>query len=155
MQDFWSPAQLVGAGPGGYEGAMKRLSAATGLGLAVLVAGCSPAVEAPADKGVCWHMVRGKAKGAKPTFNKLAADVPNLESCALDLEAIRTRFLRMGGSHTTIEGAFQGSFLYVERAGVFSSTTLDGATYIALPRAPDGGLVIQGKVVKAPATPAS
>jgi hypothetical protein len=118
------------------------------VGLAGLAA-CKPAIEAPADKGVCWHMVRGK-KGEVPTYHKVADNVPNLESCALDLEAMRTRFLRMGGSHLTIDGAYQGNFIFIERAGVFSSSTLDGAAYIALPRARDGGLIVQGKPVQAP-----
>ena len=118
--------------------------------VAAALAGCAPQITAPEDAGVCWHMVEGKAKGEKPTYHKVAEAVPNLESCALDLEAMRTRFLRLGGGHTNIEGAFQGMFLYVERGGVYSSTTLGGATYLALPRAPDGGLVVQGRPVKPP-----
>ncbi len=120
---------------------------------AAALSGCAPSITAPADSGVCWHMVEGK-KGEKPVYHKVADAVPNLESCALDLEAMRTRFLRMGGGHTNIEGAFQGMFLYVERGGVYSSTTLGGATYLALPRAPDGGLMVQGRPVRTP-TPAS
>lgn len=122
--------------------------------VALALPGCAPSITAPQDPGVCWHMVEGKTKGEKPTYHKVAEAVPNLESCALDLEAMRTRFLRMGGGHTSIEGAFQGMFLYVERGGVYSSQTLNGATYLALPRSPDGGLVVQGRPV-APPRPAS
>ena len=133
-----------------------RSAALAGMALAGVLAlgACAPAVTAPADPGVCWHMVEGK-KGQAPTYHKVADAVPNLESCALDLEAMRTRFLRMGGGHTNIEGAFQGVFLYVERGGVYSSQTLGGATYLALPRAPDGGLVVQGRPVKPPPPPTS
>lgn len=118
--------------------ALVVLLAATGLGLG----GCQKQLEAPADAGVCWHMV-SPAKG-QYRFNKVAQNVPNLETCAANLEALRIKFLQMGGSHRDLTGAYQGKFIFLEQEGIFVGDTLNGAAYIALVRTNDGRLVVPG-----------
>ena len=107
------------------------------------LAACSQGLQAPTDAGVCWHMVT--QKGGKAKFNKLSGNLPNLESCGVRLEMLRTQFIRMGGTHTELQGAYQGRFLFVQREGVFSSQTLNGGSYLALPRGGDGKLIIPGR----------
>lgn len=114
-----------------------------GLAAASALAACSQGVKAPTDVGACWHMVA--LKGGKVRFNKVSSDMPNLESCGVRLEQLRTQFIRLGGTHTELAGAFQGRFLFVQREGVFSSQTLDGGSYLALGRGGDGKLVIPGR----------
>ena len=60
--------------------AILPLLAAAGL------SGCEQKIEAPYDKGVCWHVV--PLTGGKVKFNKLTENRPNLESCAASLEGI-------------------------------------------------------------------
>jgi hypothetical protein len=112
--------------------------------LSLSVAGCAPQVEAPADPGVCWHMVTGKDKTVH--FYKLVDHVPNLERCAGSLEAMRMRFLGLGGSNNEVDGAYQGQFLFIDQRGVFTSTTLSGTPYLVLVPTGDGRLAMPGAV---------
>jgi hypothetical protein len=110
--------------------------------LALAVAGCSQGVQAPTDSQVCWHMVQ--LKDGKVRFNKLAGNVPNLESCAVQLEAMRLRFAALGASTEQMIGAYQGQFLFLQSEGIFTGQTLDGAHYLLLVRSGDGRLVKPG-----------
>lgn len=126
---------------------MKRLRLcllpiAAALGLAA----CEKKIEAPYDKGVCWHMV--PLTGGKVKFNKLSDNRPNLESCAASLEGMRERFLALGSDQQDIIGAYQGNFLFLGRTGVFTSTSLDGARWPALVRTDDGRLAIPSAVAQ-------
>jgi hypothetical protein len=112
------------------------VAALSALGLAA----CEKKVEAPFNKGICWHMV--PLTGGKVRFNQLAQNRPTLESCAAALEGMRERFLGLGGSQQDIVGAYQGSFLFLGNNGVFTSTTLDGPRWPALVRTSDGRLAI-------------
>ena len=76
-------------------------------------------------------------------YNKLV-DAPNLETCAANLEAMRIRFLTMGGSQQEIYGAYQANFLFLVKEGVMTSTSLEGPRYVALVRTGDGRLAIPG-----------
>ena len=108
--------------------------------LAVLgLAGCSQGVQAPTDQGVCWHM--SQFKGGKVRFNRLAQNVPNLESCAGQLEIMRLRFSALGATTEQMIGAYQGQFLFLQPEGIFTAQSLDGAHYLLLVRSPDGKLV--------------
>ena len=111
----------------------------TGLGLAL--AACAQRTEPPGDAGVCYHVV--PQKGGKLKYNRLAA-APNLETCAANLEAMRLKFLRMGGTSSDIYGAYQANFLFLEQQGVMTSTSLEGPRYVALVRTGDGRLAIPG-----------
>lgn len=126
----------------------RALAAATLLilaaPLAASLAACSPAsAEAPLDRGVCWSMSTD-AKTKKVSFHKVSENVSNLEHCAANLEAIRVKFLGMGGSHHTIDGAYQGVFIFVNREGIYSAPDLNKAPYLALVRTGDGRLVVPG-----------
>ena len=124
-----------------------RLAAlALALVSATALAGCEQKIEAPYDKGVCFHMV--PLTGGKVKFNKLSENRPSLESCAASLEGMRERFLGLGGSDENIIGAYQGNFLFLGRTGVFTSTTLTGARWPALVRTSDGRLAIPSAVAQ-------
>ena len=117
---------------------LRRTLVSGALLSALAVSACGQAIEAPYDKGVCWHVV--PLTGGKVKFNKLAEDRPNLESCAAALEGMRERFLSLGGTQEDVVGAYQGSFLFLGRTGVFTGTKLDGARWPALVRTQDGRL---------------
>jgi hypothetical protein len=119
------------------------------LGL-VALGGCAPRVEAPSDAGVCWHMVPdskgalgGRVVGGQ-RFYKLQGDVSDLEHCAAALEAMRVRFLALGGSQKAIAGAYQGQFLFIDPRGVFTASDLQTTPFPMLVRTGDGRLVPPG-----------
>ena len=123
---------------------LRRTLVPAALLAALLVSACEKKIEAPFDKGVCWHMI--PLTGGKVKFNKLAVNRPNLESCAASLEGMRERFLNLGGTQTDIVGAYQGSFLFLGKTGVFTGTTLEGARWPALVRTQDGRLAVPSSV---------
>jgi hypothetical protein len=105
------------------------------------LAGCAKRTEPPGDVGVCYHVVVQKDGALK--YNKVV-NTPNLETCAANLEAMRIKFLTMGGSAQELLGAYQANFIFLQREGVFTSTTLEGPRYLALVRTGDGRLAIPG-----------
>jgi hypothetical protein len=108
---------------------------------AVSLAACAKRTEPPGTVGVCYHVVPQKDGSLK--YNKLV-NTPDLEHCAANLEAMRVKFLRMGGTQQEIYGAYQANFLFLQREGVFTSTSLEGPRYLALVRTGDGRLAIPG-----------
>jgi hypothetical protein len=121
---------------------MHRLALLTAVtASAVALSACSPRTEPPGDPGVCYHVV--PQKGGKLKYFKLV-NAPNLETCASNLEAMRLKFLRMGGSQQDIYGAYQANFLFLQQEGVLTSTSLEGPRYVALVRTGDGRLAIPG-----------
>lgn len=115
-------------------------TAAALLALAALGA-CQKQTEPPGTTGVCYHVVPQKDGTLK--YNKLVMS-PNLETCAANLEAMRIKFLKMGGSQQNIYGAYQSNFLFLQAEGVLTSTSLEGPRYVALVRTGDGRLAIPG-----------
>ncbi|HVN00440.1 MAG TPA: hypothetical protein VMT68_09510 [Caulobacteraceae bacterium] len=116
---------------------MPRLMPAAVLGLAATfaLAGCKAQIQPPGDVGVCYHlaaMVNGQ-----PKFNVVARNVPDMEHCAGQLEAMRDRFLSLGGSQRDIAGAYQANFLFLGDEGVFTAQTYDGPRYPFLVRSGD------------------
>jgi hypothetical protein len=112
------------------------------LAAAATLAACADnGPEAPADRGVCYHAI--PQKGGEIKFNKLAENIDSIEKCASELEGMRLRFLRMGGREE-IMGAYQGSYLFLQREGIFRSQTLNGNRYVMLVRTGDGRLAIPG-----------
>ena len=111
------------------------------LAAAALVAltACAKRTEPPGDVGVCFHVVPQKDGALK--YNRLI-EAPDLETCAANLEAMRIKFLRMGGNQQNIYGAYQANFLFLEKEGVMTSTSLEGPRYVALVRTGDGRLAI-------------
>ena len=68
----------------------------------------------------------------------------SLEVCAANLEAMRIKFLTMGGSQQDLLGAYQSNFLFLQKEGILTSTSLEGPRYVALVRTGDGRLAIPG-----------
>ncbi len=111
---------------------------------AVGVAACAPEVEAPTDRGVCWRMI--SPKGGKLKFLKLTENQPDLEHCASNLEAVRIKFLSMGGTIDEVNGAYQGEFIFIDKHGVFVAPSLNATPFPALVRTGDGRLAVPGAV---------
>jgi hypothetical protein len=84
---------------------MKWITLATAMACAVTLAACDKQIDAPIDKGVCWHMV---TVGGQPKFNVLARDQADLEHCASELEKMRINFQSLGLPQGDITGAYQG-----------------------------------------------
>lgn len=136
-------ARLAPAAAGGYGPAMTRLLipalAAALLGLAA----CDQSPKPPTTRGACFHFVQNEDGTVK--FNTVASNQPSLEYCAARLEIMRRGFLSLGSPRQEVIGAYQGRWLFVERRGVFSAKSLKGGRFLALPRAPDGRLIIPGQ----------
>ncbi len=108
---------------------------------ALAVTGCAKKTVPPGDARVCFHVVPQKDGSLK--YNKLVM-ADSLEKCAANLEAMRIKFLTLGGSNSNIYGAYQANFLFLEKEGVMTSTSLEGPRYVALVRTGDGRLAIPG-----------
>ncbi|WP_394764370.1 hypothetical protein [Phenylobacterium sp.] len=111
------------------------------LVLGVTLTACQARTEPPGDVGVCYNVV--PQKGGKLKYFKLV-NTTSLESCAANLEAMRLKFLRMGGNQQELYGAFQANFLFLVPEGVQTSQSLEGPRYTALVRTGDGRLAIPG-----------
>jgi len=120
---------------------MRRTATLLALIATAALAACAKRTEPPGDFGVCYHVV--VQQDGKLKYNKVV-NTPNLETCAANLEAMRIKFLTMGGSAQEILGAYQANFIFLQREGVFTSTTLEGPRYLALVRTGDGRLAIPG-----------
>lgn len=123
---------------------LQTAAAAIALILAASITACAPknAVEAPAERNVCFHVA--PLKDGKVKFNKLQDNVQNIESCAASLEGMRLKFLRIGGQMQEIMGAYNGQFLFLQKEGVFVSTSYAGSRYLLLVRTGDGRLAMVG-----------
>ena len=108
---------------------------------ALALAACAKKTTPPGDAGVCYHVVPQKDGSMK--YNKLVT-TESLEKCAANLEAMRIKFLTMGGTRQEIYGAYQANFLFLQKEGVLTSTSLEGPRYVALVRTGDGRLAIPG-----------
>jgi len=112
--------------------------------LATPLAGCDTSPRPPNDTGICYQYVT--AAGGKAHFNVLQQNTKTLEACAGALEAMRLKFLGLGGNQTSITGAYQSKFIFVEQDGIFTADTLKGSAYLALVRTDDGRLAQPGAV---------
>ena len=108
---------------------------------ALALTACAKKTTPPGEPGVCYHVVPQKDGSLK--YNKLV-QTESLEKCAANLEAMRVKFLRMGGTQQEIYGAYQANFLFLVKEGVMTSTSLEGPRYVALVRTGDGRLAIPG-----------
>jgi hypothetical protein len=126
---------------------MTRIAPVLALGaalLALVLAGCDNSPKPPGTTGVCYQYV--KLKTGQHRFNMLQSNTASLEVCAAALEAMRLRFLGLGGNQTSLTGAYQSKFIFVEPEGIFTADSLDGASYLALVRTGDGRLAQPGAV---------
>lgn len=108
---------------------------------ALALSACAKRTEPPGDARICYHVVPQKDGSLK--YNKLV-ETDSLEKCAANLEAMRIKFLSLGGSQQELTGAYQANFLFLESRGIFTSTSLEGPRYVALVRTGDGRLAIPG-----------
>lgn len=107
------------------------------------LAACQKSNPAPVDAGVCFQTIFLKDGGVK--FNKLSEHEPSIESCAASLEGMRLRFAAMGGAEEIV-GAYQGSYIFLLKDGIFRADTLTGARYPMLVRVGGGQLAQPGAV---------
>lgn len=119
---------------------MMRLGLAA-LVLALPLAACAKRTVPPGTPGVCFHVV--PQKDGSMRYNRLV-ETDSLERCAANLEAMRIKFLTLGGSQQEIYGAYQSNFLFLQKEGVLTSTSLEGPRYVALVRTGDGRLATVG-----------
>ncbi|PTS90409.1 MULTISPECIES: hypothetical protein [unclassified Caulobacter] len=117
--------------------------AAAGLALS----GCEKQIKAPFEQGVCFHVGVNKDKTLR--FNPVARNVTSMELCAAELEGMRVRFVRMGSPNRTLTGSYQGSFIFLEKEGIFLGQTYDGPRFMSLVRTGDGRLAVPGAVRQA------
>jgi hypothetical protein len=119
----------------------KPLLALAAASAALSLTACAQRTEPPGDAGICYHVVF--QKDGTPKYNKLVT-APSLEVCAANLEAMRVKFLTLGGNKQELVGAYQANFLFIDRYGISTSTSLEGPRYTALVRTGDGRLAIPG-----------
>lgn len=86
---------------------------------ALLLAACSQAARPPSEPRVCWRVA-----APAPTFEVVARDIANLETCAARLEAVR-----MLGDGGPVTGAYGGRFIFSSEAELTSAATLDGSRF--------------------------
>jgi hypothetical protein len=120
---------------------MMRMTLMLGAALLALSA-CSKQTLPPGDVGVCWHVQ--PLKDGKLKFNRMPSNEPDLEHCAAALEAMRVKFLTLGGSNQRLAGAYQGNFIFLEPEGIFTAPSMEAHRYLALVRTGDGRLAIPG-----------
>ena len=128
---------------------MRLMKTNLALALAALaLAACADkeTIVAPKGPGLCWYI----AEQTDGTIrnNRVADKVPNIEQCAAELERMRIRFIRMGGSKHEILGSYQGTFILLKRDGIYTAQRLKGMRYMLLQRV-NGKLVVPGAVVDA------
>ncbi len=112
------------------------------LAASLIVSGCAKKLEPPFDKGVCYALSFDKQ--GKARFNEVAENIPNMESCAAQLEGMRLRFSRLGLTNNYVTGTYQGTFIFIKPEGVFTSQTYEGVQFPALVRTGDGRLAVPG-----------
>jgi len=132
---------------------MKKTVLATAAVLAVsglALAGCQKETKAPFEQGVCFQVAVNKDKTLR--YNPVARNVPQMEECAATLEGVRMRFVRMGQSNSAgMVGSYQGSFIFIEKEGIYVGQTYEGPRFMSLVRTGDGRLAVPGAIRREPA----
>ena len=111
---------------------------------ALALSACEKQIKAPFEQGVCFQVATNKDKTLR--FNPVARNVASMELCAAELEGMRVRFVRMGSPNRTLTGSYQGSFIFLEKEGIYLGQTYDGARFMSLVRTGDGRLAVPGAV---------
>jgi len=128
---------------------MTKMKLSLALLLSVTaVAACAPkeTIVAPKGQGLCWYLA--EQQDGTIRNNKVAEAIPNIEQCAAELERMRVKFIRMGGTNHEIVGSYQGTFILLKRDGIYTAQRLKGMRYMLLQRV-GGKLVVPGAVVDA------
>ncbi len=131
---------------------MKKTVLAAAAVLAVsglALAGCQKETKAPFETGVCFVVVTNKDGSLR--YNPVAHNVPQMEECAATLEGTRIRFQRLGKTANSMVGAYQGSFIFVEKEGIYVGQTYEGPRFMSLVRTGDGRLAVPGAIRRVPA----
>jgi len=130
---------------------MRRpiLIAAALVAAGLALTACEKQIKAPFEKGVCFHVATNKDKTLR--FNAVERNVASMEQCAATLEGMRIRFVRMGSPQRNLTGSYQGSFIFLEREGIYLGQTYDGPRFMSLVRTGDGRLAVPGVMPAAPA----
>jgi len=131
---------------------MKKtvLAAAALVASGLALTACEKQIKPPFESGVCFHVVTNKDGSLR--YNPVARNVPQMEECAATLEGMRIRFVRMGQSNNrSMVGAYQGSFIFIEKEGIYLGQTYDGARFMSLVRTGDGRLAVPGAIRQVPA----
>lgn len=128
---------------------LKPVMLIAAAGAALGLSACSNSARAPTDRGVCYQVTVKQDEPAR--FNKVDDNVDIIENCVGRLEALRVKFLTMGGSRRELIGSYQGKYIFIDRAGVKYSDSLTGGRFFAFTRGPDGTLVIPGAIYAPPA----
>ncbi len=123
---------------------MVLIALIAGLGLAA----CTKETHPPGEVGTCFQVQPQRDGSLK--YNRLPSKQPDLEHCAAALEAMRMKFISMGGSQREIAGAYQGNYLFLQRDGIFTSQYLEAHRYLILVRTNDGRLVIPSAMPQQP-----
>jgi len=113
-----SDARPSGASLLGERGSGAGPATRAGLILLTGLAACSPQADAPSGVGLCWRLF--EAAGSQSRFQVIARDVPNLESCAVQLEGARMMEAR------PTSGAYNGHFIFVTEEQITSARTMNG-----------------------------
>jgi hypothetical protein len=124
---------------------MTTLKTIACLGVAASLLGvsaCASKTRPPGDPNVCYQVQPLKNGALK--YNKMPSNQKDLEHCAAALEAMRLKFLAMGGSQKMLVGAYQGNFIFLQPDGIFTAPTLESHRYLALVRTVDGRLALPG-----------
>ena len=121
-----------------------RVFAVSAIAVAAVLAACSNQPKFEFEPGVCYFVAT--PEGQPPRLQKMGENVTQIELCAGQLEEMRLRFLRMGGSNQEVAGAYQGRFIFVDREGVKFGKTLTGSRFFAMARTGDGRLAIPGAI---------
>ena len=124
---------------------LKTHAILAALSLTLLACAAKETIVAPKGPGLCWYIAE-QADGSIRN-NKVAEKVPTIEQCAAELERMRVRFIRMGGSNHEILGAYNGTFILLKRDGIYTAQRLKGMRYMLLQRV-GGKLVVPGAVVE-------
>jgi hypothetical protein len=119
---------------------MHRVLLLAAMSLALV--SCEKTLEAPTDRGVCWHMAV-KPDGT-PRFNVLARAQPDIEHCAGQLDIMRLRFMGLGSQQQDVVGAYQGQFLFAGPQGVSIAQSFKGYRWLLMVHSGDGRLVKPG-----------
>ena len=109
------------------------------------LSGCEKQTKAPFEQGVCFQVATNKDGTLR--YNPVERNVPQMELCAAALEGARQRFVRMGQSNSVgMVGAYQGSFIFLEKEGIYVGQTYEGPRFMSLVRTGDGRLAVPGAI---------
>lgn len=125
--------------------ALRSTILAATAGLALI--GCTKSVTAPTTPRTCYYA--SEQKDGTWQFTVVARNQPQIEFCAVELERMRLRFLRLGGTNNEIVGSYQGQFIFLQDEGVFFARKFDGVRYLALRRY-QGRLIMPGAIQEGP-----